>query len=121
MEGDYAAIQGEKDKYNNYKDLVNENYYIVTIAHETMGSWAQDSLKFMKDLESRVSEATGEKMCQVFPVPKYEHESTKRKCPMCNGNDSLPQKTGIYLQSRNNFDKKNCLKPNFFIIFVIIS
>ena len=61
MEAGYAAIQGEKDKYGNYKDLVNGSYYVVPIGHETMGSWAPDSLKFMKDLGSRVSEATGEK------------------------------------------------------------
>ena len=38
------AIQGGKDKYDNYKDLVNDNYYVVPIAHKTMGSWAPDSL-----------------------------------------------------------------------------
>ena len=27
------------------KDLVNENYYVVPIAQETMGSWAPESLK----------------------------------------------------------------------------
>ena len=32
-------------------------------------------------------------LCQIFPVPKSEHESTKRKCPMCDGNSSSPQKT----------------------------
>ena len=31
-----------------------------------MGSWAPDSLKFMKDLESRVSEAIGEKRAKSF-------------------------------------------------------
>ena len=36
------------------------NYYVVPIAHETMDTWASDSLKFMKDLESRITEATGE-------------------------------------------------------------
>ena len=51
----YAAMEGEKDKYDNCKDLVNDNYYVVPIAHETMGSWSPDSLKFMKDLGSRVS------------------------------------------------------------------
>ena len=60
------AIQGGKDKYDNYKDLVNDNYYVVPIAHETMGSWAPDSLKFMKDLGSRVTEATGEKRAKSF-------------------------------------------------------
>ena len=54
VEVGYAAMDGEKDTYDNYKDLVNENYYVVPIAHKTMGSWAPDSLKFMKDLGSRV-------------------------------------------------------------------
>ena len=49
-----------------YKDLVNDNKDVVPIAHETMGSWAPDSLKFMKDLGSRVSEATGEKRAKSF-------------------------------------------------------
>ena len=66
MEVGYAAMDGEKDKYDNYKDLVNENYYVVPIAHETMGSWAPDSLKFLKDLGSRISEATGEKRAKSF-------------------------------------------------------
>ena len=39
VEVGYAAMQGEKDKYDNYKDLVNDNYYVVPIAHKTMGSW----------------------------------------------------------------------------------
>ena len=81
-------------------------YNTIAIGHETMGSWAPDSLKFMKDLGSRVSEATGEKTCQIFPVPKPEHESTERKCPMGNGNSSSPQETGRNLQSRNNFDTR---------------
>ena len=62
----YAAKVGEKDKFRNYEELVNENYYVVPIAHETMGSWAPDSLKFMKDLGSRISEATGEKRAKSF-------------------------------------------------------
>ena len=66
VEVGYAAKQGEKDKYVNYEDLVNDNYYVVPIAHETMGSWAPDSLKFMKDLGSRISEATGEKRAKSF-------------------------------------------------------
>ena len=66
VEAGYAAIQGEKDKYVNYKELVNDKYYVVPIAHETMGSWAPDSLKFMKDLGSRITEATGEKRAKSF-------------------------------------------------------
>ena len=29
MEAGYVAKEGEKDKYDNYKDVVNENYYVV--------------------------------------------------------------------------------------------
>ena len=39
VEVGYAAMDGEKDKYDNYKELVNDNYYVVPIAHKTMGSW----------------------------------------------------------------------------------
>ena len=36
------------------------------LAHETMGSWAPDSLKFLKDLGSRITESTGEKRARSF-------------------------------------------------------
>jgi hypothetical protein len=36
------------------------------MAHETIGSWAPNSLKFMKDLGSQVTEATGEKYAKSF-------------------------------------------------------
>ena len=52
--------------YTRKTFLVNDNYYVVPIAHETMGSWAPDSYKFMKDLGSRVTEATGEKRAKSF-------------------------------------------------------
>ena len=91
----YAAKQGEKDKYDNYIDLVNENYYVVPIAHETMGSWAPDSLKFLKDLGSRISEATGEKHAKSFLFQSLSLSL------------SSPQKTGSKEQLRH---KKNSLK-----------
>ena len=55
------AIEGEKDKFKNYVELVNDNYYVVSIVHETMSSWAPNSLNFVKDLGSRITEATGGK------------------------------------------------------------
>ena len=66
VEVGYAAMQGEKDKYDNYKDLVNDNYYVAPIAHETIGSWAPDSLKFMRDLGLSFFEGTGEKHAKSF-------------------------------------------------------
>ena len=34
-------------KYDNYEELVKDHYYVVPMAHETMGSWAPNSLKFI--------------------------------------------------------------------------
>ena len=59
-------MEGEKDKYDNYKDLVNDNYKLSLITHKTMGSWTPDSLKFVKDLGSRITEATGENQAKSF-------------------------------------------------------
>ena len=47
----YAAMEGEKDKYDNYKDLVNDNYYVVPIAHKTHG--------FMGSRQSQIYETFG--------------------------------------------------------------
>ena len=47
-------MQGKKYKYDNYKDLVNDNYYVVPIAHETMGSWAPDRGAFKNYLHLQV-------------------------------------------------------------------
>ena len=52
--------------YDNYKDLVNDNYHVVPIAHKTMGSWAPDSLKFLKDMGSRITEVTSEKRAKSY-------------------------------------------------------
>ena len=54
--------------HDNYKELVNDNYYVVPIAHETMGSWAPDSLKFMKDLRSWVSDAIISWVIVIIPM-----------------------------------------------------
>ena len=61
VEAGYATKKGKTEKLLKYKELVNDNYYGVHIFNETMGSWAPDSLEFIKDLRARVSEATKEK------------------------------------------------------------
>ena len=47
-----------------------------------MESWATDSPELIKDLGARVSEAAGEKTCQIFPVQKSEY--LKRECSNWN-------------------------------------
>ena len=70
-------MEGEKDKYDNYKDLVNDNYFVVPIAHEIMGSWSPDSLKFMEGLGIKSLLSNRGKTYQIFPVPK--HNFLRRK------------------------------------------
>ena len=44
----------------------NPQSFLVPIAHESMGSWAPNSLKFLKNLGSRITESTGEKRARSF-------------------------------------------------------
>ena len=45
---------------------MNDNYCVDPIAHETLGWWAPDSLKFLKDLGFQIIESTGEKNARSF-------------------------------------------------------
>ena len=65
-------------------------------------NWFRKELSYFRFLSTNC----GCMLFQIHPFPKSEHESTKRKCPMCNGNSSSPQKTGRNLQFRNNFDTR---------------
>ena len=62
------------------------------------------------------------KTCQVFPVPKHQHESATRKCPMHNGNSRSPQEIRRNLQFRNNFNTRRIVwnLPSFFLYYFII-
>ena len=54
----YELMSNNKNtttKYDKYEDLFNDNYYVVPVAHKTIGTWAPDILKFMKDLASSVT------------------------------------------------------------------
>ena len=57
----------------------------------------------MKDLGSRVSEATGEKRAKSFLFQSLSM-NLQRGNALCNGNSSSPQKTGQNLQSRKQID-----------------
>ena len=45
-----------QEQCDNYKDLVNDNYYVVLIAHETMGSKAPDSLMMYERFGIKIQE-----------------------------------------------------------------
>ena len=60
-----SAAQAEIKKLRHYEELAR-NYTVMPVAVETMGSWGQIGLKFVKDLGSRIADVTGEKRSTSF-------------------------------------------------------
>ena len=60
-----AAEQAEKTKTTLYSDLIN-NYTIIPVAMETLGSWGPTGKKFITDIGARIAEATGEKKSKYY-------------------------------------------------------
>ena len=75
--------------------MTTTNYVrsLVPMAHATMGSSAPESLKFMKDLESRVSEATGDKCAKSILFQSLGMNLQRGNAVLCNGNSRSTQKT----------------------------
>ena len=60
-----SAAQAEKKKLGHYEEL-KRSYIVMPVAVETMGSWGQMGLKFVKDLGSRIADVTGETRSTSF-------------------------------------------------------
>ena len=65
QEAGKAAEMAEKRKLEHYQDLSTQ-YTIIPVATETMGSWGNMGLKFLKDLGKRIIEQSGEKRSTSF-------------------------------------------------------
>ena len=48
-----------------YQELAS-NYNVIPVAMETLGSWGPRGLKFIRDIGSRIADATGEKRSKYF-------------------------------------------------------
>ena len=59
-----AAEQRENLKITKYSSL--KNYYFIPCAIETYGALGSKSLKFIKEIGKKMSEATGEKRSTFF-------------------------------------------------------
>ena len=55
-----AAARAEDGKLKKYRHL-NNDYYVVPIGIETLGSFGPHALDFIKDIGHRITESTGEK------------------------------------------------------------
>ena len=55
-----AASRAEDGKLKKYRHL-NEDYYVVPIGIETLGSFGPHAQDFIKDIGHRIMESTGEK------------------------------------------------------------
>ena len=58
-EAGHAACKAEKKKLSHYADLAN-NYKIMPVAMETLGSFSPMAMKFLKEVGSRIAEVTGD-------------------------------------------------------------
>ena len=55
-----SAEQAERKKSAHYEHLARSGYTVMPVATETLGSWGQSSLKFIKEIGSRIKDTTGE-------------------------------------------------------------
>ena len=60
-----AAVKAEKAKLAKYEEIRN-NYHMVPIAVETLGSWGTEGLHFIKCIGKKIQEITGEKRSTFY-------------------------------------------------------
>ena len=60
-----AASLAEDKKLKKYRHL-NNDYYVVPVAIETLGSYGPHALGFIKDIGRRIQESTGEKRATSY-------------------------------------------------------
>ena len=60
-----AASLAEDNKLKKYRHL-NNDYYVVPVAIETLGSYGPHALGFIKDIGRRIQESTGEKRATSY-------------------------------------------------------
>ena len=65
QEAGKAATKAEADKLSKYTDLTR-NYTVIPVAMETLGSWGQIGLKFVKDIGQRIQDNTGERRATSY-------------------------------------------------------
>ena len=61
-----AVARAEEEKLKKYRHL-NNDYYVVPIGIETLGSFGPHALDFTKDIGHRIAESTGEKKSTSYP------------------------------------------------------
>ena len=66
-----AAARAEDGKLKKYRHL-NNDYYVVPIGIETLGSFGPHPLDFIKDIGHRIAESTGEKKSTSYLMQTIE-------------------------------------------------
>ncbi len=61
-----AANAKAKLKTSKYKALIDQNYYFVPVAVETMGPWSAESIKFFNELGKILSQKTDDPRSKIF-------------------------------------------------------
>jgi hypothetical protein len=65
-----AAELASSYKHSLYKELIANNYLFLAFAVETMGSWSSDSIKFIKEVGSKLQQQCGDKRSKFYLYQK---------------------------------------------------
>src|SRR6476469_761626 len=84
-----AATQAATLKHHKYSSL-SSSHIFIPISVETLGAWASESLKFVKELGIRVSAASGDRREPAFLLQRLSIAIQRGNAIAFNG--SLPQK-----------------------------
>ena len=66
LEAGSLAMQAQNEKLNKYENLTRQGYIVMPVSAETLGSWAPMAVKFIKDIGSKITDATGEKRATSY-------------------------------------------------------
>ena len=95
-----AASLAEDKKLKKYRHL-NNDYYVVPVAIETLGSYGPYALDFIKDIGRRIKESTGEKQATSYLMQTIgiAIQRGNSQCILNTVKDSRKMDEVYYLQS----------------------
>jgi hypothetical protein len=84
-----AAEQAAVIKLQKYS-VLSSQFIIMPVAVETLGSWSDDSLRFVTELGRRITEATGDNRETTFLFQRLSIAIQRGNAISCRGSFPMP-------------------------------